>query len=69
MERAIFQVEGMSCSHCEAIIRKSLEALGGVRSVEVDLGGKTVTVDYDASRVSADALSQQIEDQGYEVSA
>ncbi|MDF9410008.1 cation transporter [Pelotomaculum isophthalicicum JI] len=44
-------VEGMSCSHCEHSVKKSVGALAGVDSVAVDLVGKKVTVEYDAERV------------------
>jgi copper chaperone len=35
--------------------------------VAVDLKAKTVTVDYDASKVSLDSIRREIEEQGYEV--
>lgn len=62
-----FNVEGMSCSHCENAVKKSVGALEGVYSVIVDLKGKKVTVDYDADKVTVDLLKQTIEDQGYDV--
>lgn len=67
MEKTILRVEGMSCSHCENAIKKSVGALDGVRTVEVDLKGKTVTVEYESSKVSPDRIKNEIEDQGYEV--
>jgi len=67
MERTVLTVEGMSCSHCENAIKKSVGALDGVSSVEVDLKGRTVTVEYDGSKVSLDKIKNEIEDQGYDV--
>lgn len=67
MEKAVLKVEGMSCSHCENAIKKSLGALSGVSSVTVDLKAKTVTVEYDYAKVSLDDIKNEIEDQGYEV--
>ncbi|MGE5614446.1 MAG: copper chaperone CopZ [Bacillota bacterium] len=67
MEKTILRVEGMSCSHCENAIKKSVGALDGVSAVTVDLKGKTVTVEYERSRVSLDRIKNEIEDQGYDV--
>jgi len=67
MERTVLKVEGMSCSHCENAIKKSVSALDGVSSVTVDLKGKTVTVEYESSKVSLDRIKNEIEDQGYDV--
>jgi len=67
MERTVLKVEGMSCSHCENAIKKAVGAIDGVGSVVVDLNGKTVTVEYDSSKVSLDSIKNEIEDQGYEV--
>jgi copper chaperone len=56
----------MSCSHCENAVKKAVGALDGVKSVTVDLKGKTVTVEFDA-KVSVDAIKHEIEEQGYDV--
>lgn len=60
-------VEGMSCSHCENAVKKSVGGLNGVISVEVDLKGKKVTVEYDPDKVTVDTIKDTIEDQGYDV--
>ena len=67
MEKTILKVEGMSCSHCENAIKKSVGALDGVSAVTVDLKGKTVSVEYEGSKVSLDRIKSEIEDQGYDV--
>ncbi|AUS97390.1 hypothetical protein CDQ84_15755 [Clostridium thermosuccinogenes] len=67
MERTVLKVDGMSCSHCENAIKKSVGALDGVSAVTVDLKGKTVTVEYESSEVSLDRIKNEIEDQGYDV--
>lgn len=66
-EKKILNVEGMSCSHCENAVKKSVGALKGVDSVSVDLKGNKVTVEYDSERVNLEAIKATIEDQGYEV--
>jgi copper chaperone len=67
MERTVFKVEGMSCSHCENVIKKSVSALDGVYAVTVDLKSKTVTVEHESSKVSPDMIKNEIEAQGYDV--
>lgn len=66
-ETKILNVEGMSCSHCENAVKKSVGALNGVSSVAVDLKGKKVTVEYDSGTVDLKTIKDTIEDQGYEV--
>jgi len=62
-----FKVEGMSCSHCERAIKNALNELNGVSNTEVDLNGKTVTVQYDIDLVADTDLIGEIEEAGYEV--
>lgn len=62
-----FNVEGMSCSHCGEAVRNAVGALNGVSSVNVDVKGKKVLVEYDSERVSAETIKGTIEDQGYDV--
>lgn len=45
-------VNGMSCSHCENSIKKSVGVLNGVHRLKVDLKGKKVTVEYDPAKVN-----------------
>lgn len=66
MEKAVLHVEGMSCSHCENAVKKSVGALDGVSSVEVDLAAKTVTVEYESANVSLEQIRNEIIDQGYD---
>jgi copper chaperone len=63
----VLNVEGMSCSHCVNAVNKAVGALDGVRGVMVDLKAKTVTVEYDDSKVTLENIKNEIEDQGYDV--
>jgi copper chaperone len=67
MKNVILNVNGMSCSHCENAVKKAVGNLEGVSNVSVDLEGKTVTVDYDESKVTLDNIKFEIDDQGYAV--
>lgn len=66
-EVTTLSVQGMSCGHCEAAVKKAVGALKGVDKVAVDLNGKKVTVDYDQEKVTLQAIKDAIEDQGYDV--
>jgi copper chaperone len=67
MTNRIINVDGMSCDHCKMAVTKAVSALEGVSSVEVSLENKTVSVDYEESRLATDAIKQAIEAQGYDV--
>ncbi len=66
-EVASLQVEGMSCQHCVMSIKKAVGELNGVASVDVDLAAKQVTVNYNPTAVTVDAICETIEDQGYDI--
>lgn len=66
-ETAELTVEGMSCNHCVAAVRKALEQLGGIQRVEVDLQTKKVRVEYDPAAANPGSMKEAIENQGYRV--
>ena len=59
-------IEGMSCGHCVGHVKKALEAVSGVASVEVNLSEKQAWVEV-SSEVKDDVLKDVIEDAGYDV--
>jgi copper chaperone len=67
MEKSIINVEGMSCEHCVKAVTGAVGGMAGVRSVEVDLPGKIVTVVYDGAKTDLEQIKHEIEDQGYDV--
>lgn len=58
-------VEGMSCQHCVANVKKSVEAITGVTSAQPDLDSGKVLIDGD--QVDESAVRQAITDAGYTV--
>ncbi|WP_062551748.1 heavy metal translocating P-type ATPase [Peptoniphilus phoceensis] len=60
----ILNVEGMSCNHCTATVKKALEALDGVKEADVSLEGKNAKVELD-KEVADEALVKAVEDAGY----
>ena len=59
-------VEGMMCGHCEARVKKALEALPGVTEAVVSHEAGTAIVTLSAE-VSDAALKKAVEDQDYKV--
>ena len=60
------KVEGMMCGHCEARVKKALEAIEGVESAVADHTAGTAVVTL-TSEVSDDVLRKAVEDQDYRV--
>ncbi len=60
------KIEGMMCGHCEARVKKSLEALTEVSEAQVshETGSAVVTLN---GQVSDDVLKKAVEDQDYKV--
>ncbi len=67
MTKEVLNVNGMSCSHCVTAITSAVGGLDGVTDVVVDLGAKTVTVEFNSDKVSLDGVRQAIEEEGYDV--
>ena len=65
MEKTI-TIEGMMCGHCEATVKKALEALEGVISADVshDKGTAVVALEKD---VADDILTKAVEDKDFKV--
>ncbi len=59
-------IEGMMCAHCEASVKKALEAVEGVASAEVSHEKGTAVVAL-SSEVSDDVLKKAVEDKDYKV--
>lgn len=58
------KIEGMMCGHCEAAVKKALEAVAGVESAEVSHVSGTAVVIGNADDA---ALKKAVEDKDYKV--
>ncbi|KIL34714.1 copper resistance protein CopZ [Cohnella kolymensis] len=65
MEKTTLKVQGMSCNHCVNSVEGAVKSLGA--SATVDLASNSVSVEFDESRVSLEAIKAAIQDQGYDV--
>ncbi len=61
-------IEGMMCGHCEATVKKALEALPEVTSAEVSHEAGTAVVTL-SSEVADDVLKKTVEEKDYKVTA
>ncbi|MEU5215301.1 cation transporter [Streptomyces sp. NPDC020807] len=61
-----YTVSGMTCGHCKSAITRSVGAVPGVLSVDVDLTAGTVTVTTGGAPDDA-AVAAAVDDAGYEL--
>lgn len=69
MKQITLQVQGMSCGHCVNSIEGSVGNLNGVKSVKAHLDKSSVDVEFDANTVSIEEIKNEVEEQGYDVTA
>jgi copper chaperone len=67
MASTVLKVPDISCEHCERTITNALAPISGIHHVQVDIPGKQVHVDYDASKVSVDQMKDVLEQEEYPV--
>lgn len=67
MEKTL-KIEGMMCGHCEAHVKKALEAIEGIKQAVVshESGTAVVTMETDAD---TEVMKKAVEDEGYQVTA
>lgn len=63
MQKATFQVEGMSCAvGCAKVIEGKLAKMDGMKSAKVDFDSKTATVEFDDAKQNTDAIKKMVEE-------
>lgn len=60
----IFQVQGMTCGHCERAVMNAIHQVDSTAQVNIDRSINQVMVQSEAS---ADVLRRAIEEEGYQV--
>ena len=65
MMKQTVRIKGMMCEHCEATVKKALEALDGVESAEVNHEAGTAILE-ESRPVDEAAIKAAIEDRDYE---
>lgn len=68
MDKIELNIQGMHCGGCATGIQMVTEQLDGVSSAFVDLDGKKGTWEIDSSKVTAEAIIDEITKLGYTAS-
>jgi len=63
-----FAVEKMTCAACPITVRKAMQKVEGVKSVDVDFGAKSATVVFDPSVTTAEQIGAASTNAGYPAS-
>ena len=69
MQKAVINLETLSCPSCLQKIENALKGLEGIKkeSIEVLFNSSRVRVNFDADIVTIEAIEKAIEDLGYPV--
>lgn len=62
----VFNVQGMTCGHCERAVQQALRGVDAQVQVQVDRAANQVVVHSNADR---EALAQAIREEGFQVAA
>ena len=63
IEGITVKVEGMTCSHCEANVKRNLEAIHGIANVVADNGSNTVKIS--GTKISLQKVKETVNGLGY----
>lgn len=67
MAEKTLNVVGMHCPSCVMAVELSMKDLDGVEEAKASLDDNTVTVEYDADKVSDEDLVGAVEEAGFNV--
>lgn len=67
MQKAVLQLETLTCPTCIKKIEGALSKVGGVEHVQVLFNASKAKVDFDETKVSENVLKETVEKLGYEV--
>ncbi len=68
VQTATFAIENMTCALCPVTVKKAMEQVNGVQSVEIDFAAKSATVAFDPSVTNIEAIAAASTDAGYPAS-
>ncbi len=64
-QTVIFAVDNMTCALCPITVKRAMQAVTGVRTIEIDFEARTATVVFDTAATSADAIATASANAGY----
>lgn len=60
----VFEVQGMTCGHCERAVTQAVQAVDAQAQIKIERAANRVEIDSQASR---EALSAAMVEEGYKV--
>lgn len=63
--KKIFKITGMACKHCAGKVEAKASSLVGVSSVQVNLSGGEMTVEFDETKISASEIASAVSSTGF----
>ncbi len=63
MKNVTLKIEGMSCHHCVARVKKVIDGLTGVNKADVEVGKAVVS--YDETKLSEAKIAEAVINAGY----
>lgn len=65
MNKTKFDIQGMTCSSCQAHVEKAVKKLDGVNDVSVNLLSNNMVVNYDENVLNENKIIEAVTDAGY----
>lgn len=65
MQKAKFNIQGMTCSSCQVHVEKAVNKLEGVKNVNVNLLLNNMTLEYDETILDNEKIMKVVKDAGY----
>lgn len=69
LQTVMFDIENMTCALCPVTVKRAMEAVEGVRSVEIEFEAKTATVVFDPAIASPASIGSASTNAGYPATA
>jgi Cu+-exporting ATPase len=67
MEKVKFKVKDMECKSCANAIEKKLKSMAGVKTVDINIKEKMISIQHDNPNLCQEDLTCAVEDMGYKV--
>lgn len=65
MQKVKMPVDGMTCSACQSIVKKTIKSINGVSDVVVSLEKRFAYFTYDPKKVRVENVQKAVNDKGY----
>ena len=65
MKKNKFNIQGMTCSSCQAHVQQAVENLNGIKNVNVNLLSNSMIVEYDEKTLNDKKIIEAVKNEGY----